>query len=274
MAARKRASARSTKPTEWWASYFDAQYLLEYEPIFRLEQDRREVARLVEVLELPSGARVLDVPCGQGRHAHLLAEAGFDVDGIDYSEHLIELARERGTGPTLRYLRGDMRKLPARWSGRFDAVLNLFTSFGFFLDPSEDARVVQEFARVLKPGGVLVFHAGSRDGVMAKFLDRDWWQADDGTIIAHEREFDPLSGVLHIRSTFRGPTVDGEREHRIRLYTATRIAELCASAGLVVEQAFDGFRDRPLTRGSSEMMLVARRTDDLAPSPRDRRGGG
>jgi SAM-dependent methyltransferase len=100
---------------------------------------------------------VLDVPCGQGRHAHLLAEAGFRVDGLDYSAHLIDRARARGTGPTLKYTRGDMRKLPARWSGRFDAVVNLFTSFGFFASPSDDAVVVQEFARVLAPGGVLVY---------------------------------------------------------------------------------------------------------------------
>ena len=60
---------------------------------------------------------MLDVPCGQGRHAHLLAEAGYNVDGLDYSEHLLKIARRRGTGPSLRYTRGDMRKLPARWSG-------------------------------------------------------------------------------------------------------------------------------------------------------------
>jgi SAM-dependent methyltransferase len=213
----------------------------------------------MEVLELPDGARVLAVPCGQGRHAHLLAEAGFDVDGLDYSEHLIDKAVERGTGRRLRYTRGDMRKLPGRWTGRFDAVLNLFTSFGFFTDPKDDARVIAEFARVLRPGGVFVFYGGSRDGVMSRFLDRDWWTTDDGTIVAHERAFDPLSGILHIRSTFRGPHVDGEREHRIRLYTASRLAELCADAGMIVEQAFDGLRDRPLTRRSTEMLLVARK---------------
>jgi len=251
-------SPRSSS-SDWWSSYFDQQYLLEYEPIFTLEKDRREVSRLVDVLELPVGARVLDVPCGQGRHAHLLAEAGFDVDGLDYSEHLLAKARERGTGKTLRYARGDMRKLPARWSGRFDAVLNLFTSFGFFTDPNDDVRVIGHFARVLKPGGILIWHGGSRDGVMARFLARDWWTTDDGTIVAHERSFDPLSGIISIRSTFRGPRVSGEREHRIRLYTATRLAELCAAAGLIVEQAFDGFTDHPLRRSSSEMLLVARR---------------
>ena len=217
------------------------------------------MARLLELLELPAGARVLDVPCGQGRHAHLLAEAGFDVDGLDYSATLLEKARRRGTGATLRYTRGDMRKLPARWTRRFDAVVNLFTSFGFFTEPADDRRVIAEFARVLKPGGLLVWHGGSRDGVVARFLARDWWQTKDGTVVAHERSFDPLSGVLTIRSTFRGPRRAGEREHRIRLYTATRLAELCAEAGLVVEQAFDGWRDRPLRRTSGEMLLVARR---------------
>jgi SAM-dependent methyltransferase len=246
---------------EWWASYFDAQYLREYQPLFTLERDRQEVARMLEVLGLPSGSRILDVPCGQGRHAHLLAEAGFDVDGLDYSEDLLAIARKRGTAKSLRYTRGDMRKLPARWAGRFDAVLNLFTSFGFFLDPADDRRVIAEFARVLKPDGVLVWHGGSRDGVMAKFLDRDWWRSDDGTLIGHERAFDPLSGVMTIHTSWEGKKARGEREHRIRLYTATRLAELCADAGLIVEEAYDGWRDRPLRRTSSEMVLVARKTD-------------
>jgi SAM-dependent methyltransferase len=208
---------------------------------------------------LPAGARILDCPCGQGRHAHLLAEGGFDVDGLDYSSELLRRARARGAGKRLRYTRGDMRRLPGRWTRRFDAVLNLFTSFGFFLEPADDARVISEFARVLVPGGLLVWHGGSRDGVVARFLDRDWWQTNDGTMVGHERSFDPLSGVLSIRSTWRGPAGNGEREHRIRLYTATRLSELCAAAGLVVEQAFDGWRDRPLRRRSSEMLVVARK---------------
>ena len=262
-------SARPAGKAEWWTSYFDAQYLLEYEPIFTPDRDRREVARLVELLGLPAGARILDVPCGQGRHAHLLAEAGYDVDGLDYSAELLARAKRRGTGPRLRYTRGDMRRLPARWRGRFDAVVNLFTSFGFFLDPSDDARVIQEMARVLAPGGTLVWHGGSRDGVMARFLQRDWWQTRNGTMIAHERSFDPLGGVLTIRSTWRGPRAQGEREHRIRLYTATRLAELCADAGLVVVEAYDGWRDRPLMRRSSEMLLIARKGE--LPAARRRR---
>lgn len=243
----------------WWQTHFDAQYLHEYEPLFDLTQDRREVARLLELLALPSGARVLDCPCGQGRHAHLLAEAGFNVDGLDYSKALLAVAKRRGTSRTLRYTAGDMRTLPRPWTGRFDAVVNLFTSFGFFDRAADDHRVLAEFARVLKPGGVLIWHGGSRDGVMTKFLGRDWWSTADGTMFGQERTFDPLSGFLEITSTWRGPAGTGERTHRIRLYTASELAERLREAGLVVEQAFDGWSARPLTRRSGEMLLVARR---------------
>jgi len=243
---------------EWWESAFDAHYLLEYGPLFTLERDRHETARLIELLELPVGSRILDVPCGQGRHAHLFAESGYDVDGLDYSNELLAAARRRGTGKALRYTRGDMRKMPARWSRRFDAVVNLFTSFGFFAHPSDDVRVIGEFARVLKPGGILIWHGGSRDGVMARFLARDWWTSGN-TLFAQEREFDPLSGLLTVRSTWRKGTKTGVREHRLRLYTATRLSELFADAGLIVEHAYDGFTEKSLKRTSSEMLLVARK---------------
>ncbi len=253
------AKPAGLKPVAWWSTQFDAQYLHEYEPLFDLVQDRREVGRLMELLESPSGSRILDCPCGQGRHAHLLAEAGFDVDGLDYSADLLAVAAKRGVSNRLRYTRGDMRKLPARWTGRFDAVVNLFTSFGFFDSPQDDLQVLTEFARVLKPGGQLIWHGGSRDGVMAKFLARDWWTTADGTVFAQERRFDPLSGFLHITSTWRGPKGNGERSHKIRLYSASELAARLRDVGLIVEQAFDAWEDRPLTRRSSEMLLLARK---------------
>ena len=260
--------ARSASP--WWSSYFDQAYLTEYEPLFDLVRDREEIARLIDVLGLPAGVRILDLACGQGRHAHLLAEAGYDVDGVDYSREILAHAKRRGTGRHLRYTRADMRNLPARWTGRFDAVVNLFTSFGFFADPADDARVVAEIARVLAPGGTFVFHAGSRDGVMARFLTRDWWRTADDTVIAQERSFDPLSGLLTIETSASGPSAFPPRQHRIRLYTATRMAELCAAVGLTVIAAYDGWRDRPLTRRSTEMLLVARKDPPLRPLRRSR----
>jgi ubiquinone/menaquinone biosynthesis C-methylase UbiE len=207
---------------------------------------------------------VLDLACGQGRHAHLLAEAGFDVDGLDYSDVLLRRARARGTGVTLRYTKGDMRRLPARWTARFDAVVNLFTSFGFFLHPADDARVIGEVSRVLAPNGIFVWQGASRDGVAAGLVDRDWWTIDGGTVVTHERAFDPLAGTLSVTSTWHTRGRARRHAHRIRLYTATRLAELCQQAGLVVEQAYEGWSDRSLRRTSGEMLLVARKAGNPA----------
>ena len=246
--------------SSWWATYFDENYLLEFEPLFDESINRAEVTRLLELLELPQRARLLDCPCGQGRHAHLLAEAGFDVTGVDYSASLLRIAKERGTGSRLRYRQGDMRVLPAAWSGKFDAVLNLFTSFGFFDDAADDATVIHEFARVLAPGGKLIWYGGSRDGVVARWVGRDAWTTENGSKIRHERVFDPVSGTITIQTTWRGPSGNGQRMHRIRLYTATRLAELCRDAGLEVTAVYDGLHDRPLRRTSAEMLLVARKS--------------
>jgi len=227
------------------------------------------VARLIELLALPVGTHILDVPCGQGRHARLLAEAGYQVDALDYSAHLLGVARAFGARDGLHYRRGDMRALPVRWTHRFDAVINVFTSFGFFLHPGDDRRVLREFARTLKPGGTFVWHGASRDGVMARFLARDWWHTADGTFVAHERNFDPLSGVLSVEVQWRGSAGAGHRTYRIRLYTATLLADLLADVGIIVEQAFDGWTTRPLSRRSGEMLLIGRKRE-LPRAPRSR----
>lgn len=257
---RTAADAPRAPASDWWSTYFTEAYLLEFAPLFSLEEDRRQVARLVDLMGLPAGSRVLDIPCGQGRHAHLLAEAGFDVDGLDYSPELLARARKRGAGSRLRYTRGDMRSLPSGWEGRFDAVVNLFTSFGFFADPNDDVRVIRGFARVLRPGGTLIWHGGSRDGLMARFLVRDSWITANQTVVSQERSFDPLPGVLNVRSTLSAPgRVPVRRDHQIRIYTATRLVELFREAGLEVAEAFDGWNGRPLRRTSTEMLLVARK---------------
>ena len=256
-----RPTRRGAEASAWWATYFDAGYLREYAPLFDAGEARAQVGRLLELLALPTGARVLDLACGQGRHAALLAEAGLRVDGLDLSRDLLAVATREAAGRSVRYTRGDMRRLPARWTGRFDGVVNLFTSFGFFDDPADDAAVIHGVARVLRPGGTFVWQGGSRDGVLARFVARDAWVSTGGMTVEQQRDFDPVSGFLTIRSVWtRGRRVE-RRAHRIRLYSADRLADLCRSAGLRVEAVYDGFSDASLSRRSGEMLLVARAPD-------------
>jgi ubiquinone/menaquinone biosynthesis C-methylase UbiE len=134
---------------------FNADYLHFYEGILTPERTEEDVETIVELLDLEAGAEILDCPCGHGRIANALAERGFRVTGIDASEFFLERARadaaERGV--EVEYVRGDMRDLP--WRDRFNALVNWFTSFGYFSDEQNKA-VLREFRDVLKPGGKLL----------------------------------------------------------------------------------------------------------------------
>ena len=118
----------------WVPDYFGEDYLRLYS--FPPERTEPEVAFLTAELSarVPPAGVILDLACGQGRHAVPLAQHGFHVVGLDYQPHLLhaaaQAAQQAGVSPT--FVRGDMRRLP--FCAGFSAVLNLFTAFGYFSD--------------------------------------------------------------------------------------------------------------------------------------------
>lgn len=139
--------------TEWYEKSFGEDYLVVYK-----HRDfggaRKEVERMISWLGLPPGSKVLDLCCGMGRHSLALAEAGYEVTGVDLSEVLLREARSQKGAEQVTWLRSDMRDLPL--TGGFDAVVNLFTSFGYFEEDEEQVKVLREIYRMLKPGGKFV----------------------------------------------------------------------------------------------------------------------
>lgn len=245
----------------WWKDYFDRDFVHLYRPFLTPERTRGEVAGIVEMLDLPSGARVLDLACGWGRHSVALARAGFAVTGLDLSETLLRVARRRAerAGVSVDWVRGDMRELP--WTAEFDAVLSLFSSLGYFVSDEEDLRVLRAAREALRPGGFFLLETMHRDHIVGGYADRDWWEADDGTLVWVEREFDAVEGVSREWLRWRRGDRSGEKFHELRVRTATEWDGLLRRAELEPVDWYGDWEFAPFTHTSADLIVVCRRGD-------------
>lgn len=192
----------------------------------------REAAFIAKELGLPAGAKVLDAPCGTGRHLLPLHRLGYAMTGIDLSEACLEMARKNCAGLPIRVERGDLSDLsPLR--DTFDATLNLFSSFGYFSTDEENRRVLQELVSTLKPGGQLVLQLVDRDWLMKVFSPVSW-TADDRQFVLEGRKYDPATHYNESWTVIvdEKTGLARKRYHRMRLYSNPEILELLREAGL------------------------------------------
>ncbi|MDB4951118.1 MAG: Methyltransferase [Gemmatimonadetes bacterium] len=246
---------------EWWEGYFDERFIALYRDFLTPERTAREVGGLLEMLMLPPGAEVLDLACGWGRHSIALAREGFKVTGQDLSETLLARARKRAEKAEVAvdFVRGDMRQVP--WTGRFDAVLSMFSSLGYFLSDDEDLKVLRAAHDALKPDGLFVMETMHRDHVVAAFADRDWWDAGDGSTVWVEREFDAVEGVSREWTRWRRGDATGEKYHELRIRSATEWDVLLRRAGMVPVEWYGDWELAPFIHSSEDLIVVCRRAE-------------
>ncbi|WP_310551381.1 class I SAM-dependent methyltransferase [Paenibacillus glufosinatiresistens] len=242
--------------SEWYEESFGEDYLIVYR-----HRDfggaRREVETMIGWLDLPQGAKVLDLCCGMGRHSLALAEAGYEVTGVDLSEALLREARAQEGADRVAWVRSDMRKLPL--GGGFDAVVNLFTSFGYFEEDAEHLKVLGEIRRMLKPGGRYIIDFLSPEYVAAHLVPHSV-REDGETLIDERRRIGDGYVKKEITLTARA---GGEPRHyleRVKLYDLEKFSALIKEAGLVIDQVHGSY-DEEEYRGaeSPRMIFVGRR---------------
>ena len=186
-------------PPDWWRGWFGPGYLALYDPTLA-ERTPVEVDQIEALLHLHPPRRILDLPCGQGRHAIELARRSYDVTGVDLSEYMLGVARERAdaAGVRVRWLAGDMREaLPG---ASFDLVLNLFTSFGYFDDEADDHRVVGAAAAMLEPGGRFLLEVINGARIMRNFQEREWFTVGQ-TAVMERRSLDRSTRRMVVERT-------------------------------------------------------------------------
>jgi SAM-dependent methyltransferase len=206
----------------------------------------RRIARLVPLEQFP---HVIDICCGFGRMAAALHHMGYSVAGFDLSEDQIALAKLENPGP--RYFVADMRSPPA---GRYDAAINLYTSFGYFKTEVEDFHAIQAWAGALRPGGRLIMELADMDRARAR-LEKGGAPTRRVTGDVSE-EFVMNWKTRVFRVTYR--QFGRELTLYTRLYEKEHIADMLSKAGFVDIQLYGDF-SRKLKKPGDDLIVVATR---------------
>jgi SAM-dependent methyltransferase len=248
-----------TEPAFDADALFGEDYLYFYTEMLATRTDA-EADLIWRLLELEPGMEVLDLACGHGRIANVLAGRGCVVTGLDSAPLFLDQARRDAAalGVTVSYEAGDMRALP--WTDRFDRVVNWFTAYGYF-DDAGNRQVLSQVIRALKPDGRFAVQINNRDWILRNFQPAGVAERD-GNLLIDRRRFDLETSRMVTRRTV---VRDGAVRHApyfVRMFTFTELRDWLLAAGFADVRGYGADGDA-LTIESSQMITVARRQDPL-----------
>jgi SAM-dependent methyltransferase len=241
-------------PAEWFRDWFGDAYIALY-PHRDEDEARAGVELFARSGAPPAGARILDLACGAGRHLERLRARGYEATGMDLSAVLLREAAKRPGVPG-SVVRGDMRELPFA-DESFAALVNFFTSFGYFLTPEEDLGVVGEIRRVLQPGAPFIMDYLNAPWVLAR-LEPETRSRINGRDVRQVRWVEDNQVIKRIELF---PEGGGEPEvfhERVRLYDPPDLEALLTDHGLTPEERFGGYDGRPFGTDTPRFILRGR----------------
>lgn len=219
----------------------------------------RDVDRIVSTIG-PGPQKVLDAPCGAGRHSLELARHGYSVLGIDFNPNVLAAAQTTAQRHSLEaaFQQHDLRQLS--FEEEFDTVLCLWTSVGYFSD-AENETTLLNLARAVKPGGHLILDAVVLESLCPKFSARDWawWGEGENRVrVCEERAWDAEHARVNVRWTFFQNQREETRDSSIRVYTCHELLSILKKAGLSTFNCL-GYNWTPFQIGSPKLWLEARK---------------
>ncbi len=238
-----------TKTHNWFASWFDTTY---YHILYK-ERNYREAQvfmdNLTHYLNLPEKAKVLDLCCGKGRHAIYLNQLGFEVVGADLSENSITEAN-KNQNETLHFEVHDMRET---FDDKFDAIFNLFTSFGYFENDEDNLITLKAMKESLTEYGFAVIDFMNVNNVVNNLVP-DEVKTVDG-IEFHIKRY--LSGG-HICKEIDFED-EGEKFHfteKVRALTLKDFEEMMEEAGIFLLDTFGDYKLKKFHKTESERLIM------------------
>jgi len=241
--------------SSWQEDFFRGVALDTWRFITTPEMTKAEADFIDRSIQASRGARILDVPCGSGRHCLELAARGYELTGIDLAEEFITKARAlapRG----VNWIQGDMRSMSL--GSQFEGAFCFGNSFGYF-SPEEAKQFLRTLSEALRPGARFVLDTGMvAESLLPQLVKNKWYRVGD-ILMLSENRYHPAESRLEIDYTF---VRNGEVETRPTasyLFTAGELCRMHADAGLIPEHLYGSLKEEEYQIGSPRLLLVSRK---------------
>ena len=247
-----------TVSSNWYENFFHGIALDLWRKAVSDEQTKDEADFLVKTLECASGSRLLDVPCGNGRHSLELAKRGYRMTGLDISEEFIEEARAScsAIGAQIELVLGDMRHVEGE--AKFDGAFCVGNSFGY-LEYCDMEAFLNGVSRALKPEARFVVGTGiAAESILLNLKERTWYQVGD-ILFAIENHYQVEESCLDTDHTFVRDGKVETRQSKHWVYTVGEIRRMLERAGLTVQGLYSSLDCQPFTLGSHWLFVVAQK---------------
>lgn len=234
---------------EWFASWFDSPF---YHILYK-DRDYTEAQQfmdnLTDYLNIPEGGKILDLACGKGRHSVYLNTLGYDVTGVDLSENSIAHAKQF-ENETLHF---NVHDMSTPYEHQFDAVFNLFTSFGYFDKEEDNLNTIKAIKSELNEFGFGVIDFMNSEYVIDNLVAEDVKTVEG---IAFTQKRSVVDGYIIKDISF---TIDGEDynfQERVRGFTLADFETLFEQAGVYLLDVFGDFKLNKFHAKQSERLIM------------------
>ena len=237
---------------DWFTDWFNTSY---YHILYKERNDAEAqlfMKNITSFLNLPKTTHILDLPCGKGRHSVFLNSLGYKVTGGDLAENSINLAK-KFENDTLKFKVHDMRK---PFNNKYDAVFNLFTSFGYFDDDKEDVQILHNIKNGLNKGGAFVFDFLNAEKVKLNLVEEEIKIVDT---IAFNIKREIKNGFILKHISFFANGKQHSYTEQVKYLDLAKMTSFFKEVGFTITNIFGDYNLNPFqAKTSDRLILVAK----------------